>query len=227
MKPVISLLLLTAAVSAGTLTISLTPGNHWNHSFKMGLFTIHTTPQYAIWLSDSSGSYLETVAVTEKSAASKFSGAKKRSRPEALPVWAHARGVKNSHGTYMPTRKTALPDAVTAASAQEELSIKYEIPDSLSGKKLKLFLEVNGSMDFNEFYNEKAEESDPGFNNAVNGQPSLIYEISLEENMNTTPLTLTGHGEAAGRDGVIRSDLSQITTAKELLHSATVTGSIR
>lgn len=216
--------LIVSIISAETLKIKFTPGDHWHHSFKMGFFTVNTTPQFAIWLEDSSGQFLTTLSVTQKSAESNFTGARKSSRPSALPVWAHARGVKGSHGNFMPSRQTSLTDAVTSASPKDESTVNCDIPDSLVGKHMVLNVEINNSMDFNEFYRKDLPESSAGYNGKVNGQPSLIYRgiISPRKSFPDT-LQLVGHGHAAGNDGKVYTDLSRITTASKIVKSIVVT----
>ncbi len=173
-----SLLIITiiTLITAKPINVKITPGDHWNHSFKMGLFTVNTTPQFAIWFSDTTGKYLATLMVTEKSATSAYKGARD-SRPSSLPIWSHARGVLSDKGNYMPSRREPLPDAVTSASPTADTVIQCVIPDSLLEQNLVLFVEVNGSMDFNEYYSENASEDHPGYNNAVNGQPSILYQL--------------------------------------------------
>lgn len=212
------LLLLACSVSAVNLQIILEPGPDWHHSFKTGLLTIHTTPQYAVWLTDSSGKYIATLSVSRKSAQSKFTGARKNSRPSALPVWAHTRGIKGDHNNFMPSEKNPLTDAVTSASLKNETKLICDVPDSLYGHDLRLRVEINNSMDFNEYFTKDAQVDNPGFNDKVNGQPSLVYEgILRSDKKYPDTLFLIGHGEPAGRNGTIYNDLSKITTASHIV----------
>lgn len=220
----IPLLLIVSALSAETLKVKFIPGSHWYHSFKMGFFTSHTTPQFAIWLEDSSGSFLTTLAVTKKSAESNFVSSRKSSRPSALPVWAHTRGVKAEHGNYMPSRQSPLTDAVTSASPESESTITCAIPDSLAGRNMRLFVELNGSMDFNDYYKKDLPQSDPAYNAKVNGQPSLVFKGIIDAQMKfPDTLKIFGHGHPAGNNGDISTDLSKITTALEIAKAIVVT----
>lgn len=218
------LFLLAGVVSAETMSVKIIPGDHWHHSFKMSFLTINTTPQFAIWLEDSCGRFLTTLSVTQASAKSSFKGAKKTSRPSSLPVWAHARGVKGEHGNFMPSRNKPVADAVTSASQKNESTVECLLPDSLSGRTMRLKVEINNSMDFNDYYSKDIPESNPGYNADVNGQPSLIYETDIFPQMIfPDTLKLTGHGHPAGNDGTINNDLSQITTASHIVKTITIT----
>ncbi len=223
MKLLAALFLLAVTVQSQNISLKVTPGENWENSFKAGLFTINTTPQFAIWLADTSGNYLATLQVTEKGAIGKYSGPRNTTRPSSLPVWSWARGIKNEIGSYMPSKKSSLVDAETCASPKSEATITCSIPDSLVGKTTVIMVEVNNSMDFNSFYQKEMEEDAPGFNNGVNGQPSIVYKAVLSS-QTTFPLTLqiAGHGEPAGRSGEIFINTENITTGLKLVSSLVV-----
>ncbi len=215
------LLLITTISVAQNFDIAITPGKEWHHSFKMGLFTIKSTPQYAIWLVDSSGNHLETISVTKKSAKSLFSGAGKKSRPEALPVWSFARGKKSSTGNYMPSKKEPLVDGVTSASPKSEMVLSYSLPVIYKDQSVSIRVEINNSMDFNDFYT-KQKKNKEGSNNSVNGQPSLIYEAKVPPSDSLITFSLLGVSEPTGKSGAINKVVDHITSAHNILSEISI-----
>ncbi len=221
MKTKLLLLIAVAITSAQNININVTPGEHWNHSFKMGLMTVHTTPQLAMWLADSSGVYLTTLKVTQKSAESRYKGARD-SRPSSLPIWSFARGEMSERGNYMPSRKMPLSDVITSASPTADTTVQCQIPDSLVDQTLRIYVEVNSSMDYNEFYTDTEDETHPGFNGAVNGQPSILLEaLYVPSESFEVEFTTIAHGEPAGRSGEMFTDLSNVTSALQLVSKIT------
>ena len=81
--------------------------------------------------------------------------------------------------------------------------------------------EVNRSYDFNEFYHLNAFPSDPIYSgNGSSAQPSLIYSTTV--NLDSKPgyyfMSLIGRGHHSGKDGRVYTDLSGVTTAKEIVN---------
>jgi len=174
---------------------------------------ITSIPQFAVWIADKDGKYLETLYVSGKSAkASYYGGAR---RPGALPVWSHARNVKAKDGLMMPSKESALPDALTGATPLTNFTVisKYKDIDSL-----KLMIEVNKSFDANEHFNKKNFPEDKVFAKSPNGQPSLLYSVNINKDETGIKLAkLIGHGHISGADGSINADISKITTALKIL----------
>lgn len=194
-------------------------GESYNSSFKMAGKTIHTTPQIAVWLEDSSGRFVQTLKVTYKTAKAKYVG-HRGGREESLPVWAFARGEIDTRGRRAPSHKTALPDAVTGASKKEDFAWKLSLDSSAISRGMMLCVEVNNSMDFNHFYKEKLDESSLGYNKGVNGQPSLVFKAPLSNNR--VSCELVGYGHPAGKDGEIRPVDRSLSSALSLIKTITV-----
>lgn len=199
--------------------IQFSIGESYNSSFKMFGKTIHTTPQIAVWLEDSSGTFVRTLKVTYKTAKAKYVG-HRGGREESLPVWAFARGEIDRKGRRAPSSKTALVDEVTGASKKEDFTWAVSLDESYLSKGLTLCVEVNNSMDFNHFYKKELKEGEPGYNKGANGQPSLVFKAPLSNNR--VACELVGYGAPAGTDGEIRPIDRSLSSALSLMKAITV-----
>jgi hypothetical protein len=157
-------------------------------------------PQLVIWIEDEAGNYVSTVFVTQKSVKNNFN------RPEALPVWGH--------------KKTNLQnvDAISGATSKAPKYQGYIDTDLLTkGNKYKVFLEINNSFDYNDFWNDK--------NSGVNGQPSLIYCGTFtagQENIIDILSTPVGYGMVDGSNGIITAETDNFTTALKIINGAQI-----
>ncbi|MCF1422940.1 DUF4405 domain-containing protein [Mangrovimonas futianensis] len=202
-------------------------GLHFEIELKKG--NAFQYPLFAIWLEDSLGNYLETLYISRVIASSsydygtKVDGAWKsavKRRPEALPYWSHKRGIQAADGLYVPLNNSQDIDAVSGATPTGNFIIK-------SNSKLnklnnyKVMLEVNQSYDWNTYYSEDRFPDDEIYSGTGQvGQPSLIYATSISpkvlENKSYSFMNLVGHGHHSGKNGTLFTDLSKITTAKEI-----------
>jgi hypothetical protein len=215
------------------LTINLEQGEHFLHEMKiLPLITIKSPPQIAIWLEDSKGNYVETLFVTRKTATQKWSKAPKDKtlkekirRQESLPLWAHTRGVQYADGLYLPTRENPLPDSITSASPKGSFVLNTKMAEDL--KQFRVLVEINASLDFNEYFPKDACVEDDNYSGGEwgSGQPALIYsaEIDLHRTGQSYELQLIGHSSPDGSNGNIYHDLAKLTTAKDLVRKITVT----
>lgn len=202
--------------------ISFETGPSFTHTFRIaGFIPVKTQPQIAVWVEDSDGKYIETLYVTRRSAVQDWRGGKTIRRPEALPCWSHRRGVRYSDGLFMPTSGNPLPDAVTSATPKEGFTIRTVL--SAEREQVILFVEMNQSFDYNPSFPKNAKSGQPSYS-GVNGQPSAIYsgEFTPGTESRDVELRLIGYGSPDGSDGVIRNDLSVLTTAKDMVKRITV-----
>jgi hypothetical protein len=206
--------------SEPSLTVSLIPGPDFSHKVKFGLVSMNLTPQIAVWIESAEGAYIDTIFVTGKSAAAKWSAAGGARRPEALPVWSRARGVAASDGIYMPDKKHPVSDAVSGATPSKAVSYAWKIPASLEGTMCKVRVELNSSYDWNEAYPDKLPRSDPRWSE-VNGQPSVVYEAAIELGGAASSVVLKpiGTGSLRGEDGKLNPSIEGLTTALRLVES--------
>lgn len=182
--------------------------------------TYTAIPQIAVWLEDEQGQYVKTLYVTGKAANSGFYSAKegegRTKRPESLPYWSHKRGIKAEDGTFTPEMDSTEFDGRTAATPKGDHRITMS-PALASG--YRLMVEVNRSYDFNEHYHKNRFPNDPIYSGSgSSGQPSLIYQAVLNpEEKNSYMMQMVGHGHHSGQNGELYSDLSEITTAKDIV----------
>jgi hypothetical protein len=213
-----------AKVGTGPIEVSVTPGKAWLHSHPFFLcFTFQTPPQYAIWIEDENGTYVNTIFVTHKAATQGWVASPGEKvpeggirRPESLPVWSHHRGIKSVDGLYMPTKADPAVDAVSGATSKAGLDAAFA--DNSGLRKFRILAEFNQSLDFNDRYPASAKPGEPGYSGGPiggSGQPSLVYaaDIDLDSGARVYRFFLLGHGAADGRDGSIDPNLSGITTA--------------
>ena len=180
-------------------------------------------PQMAVWVEDKHGNYLETLYVTKKASNSSYVqslfGGEDVRRPEALPHWSFSRGIKGDDGLMMPTADKPIADAVTGATPVSNFDLR-SVTQAEHGEVVVKF-EVNRSYDFNEFYHPNAFPSDSVYSGSgSSAQPSLIYSTTV--NLDNKPgyyfMNLIGRGHHSGKDGRVYTDLSGVTTAKEIVN---------
>lgn len=222
----------TAHGSGKTFEVTFRKGAHWNHKLKiinwLPFITINNVPQIAVWVEKSDGTFIETLYVTKKSATASWLKAPSDSdeeieRESALPYWSHRRNVKNGSGGFMPTKNTPLPDTVTSASPKSNFILRSH-PES-TAESYRLFVEINNSCDFNAYYRNDCETSDPAYSGGLwgSGQPALVYstEVTSDNSNKELRLQLIGHSSPDGSTGSLYTDLSQVTTALEIIESIT------
>lgn len=210
------------------ISVDVKAGEHYSGpGAKVLGVTITGIPQIAIWLEDMSGNHLETLYVTKKASDSSYIrslfGGEEVRRPEALPHWSHARGVKSEDGLLMPSRAQPLVDALTGATPVASFDLRsVKMSDDLH---VVVKLEINRSFDSNEVYHKNAFPDDEVYSGSGNSaQPSLIYAaaVDLTKGQPYYFMELLGRGHHSGKDGQIYSDLSGITTAKQMVARAIV-----
>ncbi len=187
----------------------------------------HNHPLLAIWIEDTSGNYIQTLYVAESIAKGVFGHGDKSTgkwlpgpirRPAALPYWSHSRGVKESDGLFIPTQETAIPDAYTGATPQAHFVLLTRADKELPNAFYILF-EINQSWDWNDFWTNSKYPDDEDYKASC--QPALIYKTLITENENNSlrKLELVGHSHYNGKKGEMYTDLSTITTAREITES--------
>jgi hypothetical protein len=191
------------------VTVEVTTGKHWEHSFRIVLVKVTTTPQLAIWTEDLEGNVLSTLYVTQSFATQQwsFAGGQKDDqpfRPASLPYWMHKYAAS---GGQIPTKNTPLPDAVTAASPKQNFVLRSKLPVGKS--TIALLLEVNNSVDKNSAFPED--------------QPALVYRAIVRTDApGEYSMQPIGHAHPTGADGTLTEDLSGLTTALQMLEQITV-----
>jgi len=195
---------LGTALFAREATVSIGAGKNWKEKMAS---------QCAVWLEDANGNYVRTLYVTQRASKRNWIVGPKAGRPESLPVWYHAA----NYGSVKNAPNSTEVDAVTSATPKGDIVFTAQIGDT----ECVIKAEFNTSFDYNDFYTKK--------NSGVNGQPSVIYEAKIPADGNSDgpdkeiTLSLAGTGSEKGADGKIYGDISNLTTAKNIVEKIIVT----
>ena len=177
------------------------------------------TPTLAAWVEDQHGNYLQDLYVSQKLAKEDFINFEHKRRPEALPVWSHKRGIQAKDGLYVPDKNQAIPDGLSGATPTSNWVLNSQL-NSSGLDSVRVFLEINQSFDWNEFYHPAAFQDDPVYSGPGKvGQPALVYgtEVLALQNSSITQMHLLGRAHHSGKDGLIRQELEHITTALDMV----------
>ncbi|MEM6722963.1 MAG: DUF4405 domain-containing protein, partial [Bacteroidota bacterium] len=172
-------------------------------------------PTIAIWVEDQVGRHVQDLYVSQKLAKEKFINFNHKRRPEALPVWSHRRGVQAEDGLYVPDQANLVPDGMTGATPKSNFVLNSKLGTGLTDS-VRVFLEVNQSFDWNEYYHEQAFPEDEVYSGPGKvGQPALVYATDLLAlgDAGIHGMELLGRAHHSGQDGAIYEDLSTMTTA--------------
>ncbi len=202
------------------LEFEFTPGKSHNH------------PSIAVWIEDLEGNYIETVYVTQYFAKGNFGHGESEPgkwknepgnvrRPATLPYWSHKRNIKAADGLYAPSAETAVPDAITGATPKAGFTLKTGSKVD-AGKMFRVLAEVNQAWDSNDFWtNDKFPED---FNYKTSLQPALVYAVTISPSDAGKKLLLNpiGHSHYSGKTGELFTDISTITTARDIFSKIAV-----
>lgn len=178
----------------------------FNAEAYKSLFFKKLYPTYVIWAVNKKTDEVRTIYITGKAGTGEWMMADER--PSSVPVW---------YGVKKMEAETPV-DSISGATPSGEMFTHYwQIPGSMMNARMDIYLEVNVSFDYNEFYREEAKEGEPGYSD-VNGQPSLIWMATLETGKKGITVTpkLISHGHVLGKNHDIDKDLSKVTTAKTI-----------
>ncbi|HEY7885414.1 MAG TPA: hypothetical protein VIC08_10745 [Cellvibrionaceae bacterium] len=138
-----------------------------------------------------------------------------RSRPESLPVFLHKLQQGNEQTALLSKRQQQVIDGYTGATLLDNFLLSSPLKETDPGR-YNLFLEINQSFDFNEYYSSDRFPDDAVYSgDGFSAQPSVIYQAQIDFNSSEQlyPMTLAGHGHHSGKNGSIDPDTSQLTTA--------------
>ncbi|WP_155816629.1 hypothetical protein [Sphaerochaeta pleomorpha] len=204
----------------GSLKITMESGDEWLHDYPLlGPIAMKNPPTFALWVTDESDNYIDTIFVTKKFGEVSWI-ANDDPREEALPLYSFVRGGQ-------PTKETPAPDEITGATPLASSS--YKVIPSSDLKKCKLYLEINHSLDYNSFFLEGVNDMNASnYSGGIggSGQPALVYCAVIDRESDaskTVEFELVGYSEPGkAGNGTIYTDLSQITTAKDIVKTVKV-----
>lgn len=207
-------------VKGTPITIEVEKGNQWSHETKFGIMTFSIIPQIAVWIEDNSGNYIDTLYVTKAFGRQKWFMSNNDPyvtfRTSSLPYWMNKR-IKA--GYRSPTKNNPLADSITSATPKGSFTLKSKIKSDL--KEFVVLMELNRAFDVNEFFHDNEIRMTEGF---IDGQPSIIYsaKVKLDGKEKSFKMNADGHGGEKGNDAGLYTDLKKITTAMEIIKSATI-----
>lgn len=197
-------------------------------SFVKG--TAHNHPTFAIWLEDMDRNYIRTLFVT-KAIATGFYGhgpiqkeewdnkPGPQKRPATLPYWLHKRA-EALNLPLLPDSAHPVLDGYTGATPKSDFVIKTRTPESMP-MKISVLMEINQPWDWNEYWTNSLFD-DPDYRTSC--QPSLVYAVFIDLDKPETEYFLNpiGHGQFAGKDGLLYTDLRTMTTALKIIDHVSV-----
>ena len=199
-------------------------------------------PQLAIWLVNEKKKELINIAITHCSAKNDWVG--KSTNPIALPIWS-AQSLKynviendiNAYNIEVDAISSAsikltdifknmfanepekLVDGISCATPTNFLEGYFKISNK---EEWLMFVEVNCSGDYNNFYQFKNKDSGE-VDHYGNGQPSIIYKGTIDgAGGNITVPTMYGKSDQYLPIGEINVSLDSITSAKKLIREINV-----
>ncbi len=209
--------------TAGTgnaIQLEFTKGKAFNH------------PSMAVWVEDLEGNYVETLFVTQFVAKGVYGHGQlapgkwdskpgEARRPATLPYWAHKRNIRASDGLYVPSPENPMPDALTGATPLGNFRLNSRLSGKMEGK-FRILLEINQAWDANEYWTNNKFPGDSDYYGSL--QPSLVYAGMVDMSAPGEPVYLNpiGHGHPSGLDGRLFTDITTLTTAKEIIRSVNV-----
>lgn len=195
------------------LTISIKKGESFNH------------PSFVIWMEDMNGNYVNTIFITKSYASGIFgyemvgdtvwlktSG--RSYQPAALPYWTHKKGMIDEK-YLVPTPEHPYLDALTGATPDKDF--KLISGAIVEGDQYRILLEVNQAWDWNKFWTNNKFPDSPAYKHSA--QPSIIYAVVINQEDSKYYLNPIGHGDPKGKSGKIFTDLSTLSTVKEIFES--------
>lgn len=176
-------------------------------------------PQVAIWAESETGTLIETLYLSEKSAFREnfeWAGHQHR-RVDILPIWRNR---------FTLTTGIA-PDGEQAAffsGATPEHSFSIHNYLKTNSESFYLYVEINAPGDSNDFFHSNKKPDDEGYVKPGIGQPSLLYgaHVTPGQDKQYLLLDLVGHGGSNNSDGSIHYDLEPFTSAKNLVEKILV-----
>jgi hypothetical protein len=191
----------------------------------------HNHPTFVIWLEDQKGIYIQTLFVTKAFAQGVYKYGDKSAgnwapgevqRPAALPYWTYKRAELGPDGSILPGPNNKIPDAYTGATPAGSFALNAKTDKLLNGK-VNVMLEINQTWDWNQFWTNNLYPDDADYQSSC--QPSIVYSglLNIDVVGSTVLLKPIGHGHYSGKNGVLYSDLSTITTALHIAEQITAT----
>jgi len=203
--------------SGQMLRLNINKGKAFNH------------PTFVVWQEDLEGNFLRTVFITKSYATGIFGHANvgdsvwlnkpgRSIQPSALPYWTNKKGLINGK-TLVPTPENPYLDAYSGATPTGDFELRTAV--SMKDEEYRILLEVNQPWDWNNYWTNSKFGNNHAYKHSA--QPSLIYAVTVNRTDSVFYLNPIGHGEPIGENGKLFTDLSTISTAKDIFSELKVT----
>jgi hypothetical protein len=192
----------------------------------------HNHPTFSFWVEDLEGNYIETLYVTQYLAKGIFghgslgegkwdSKPGTAKRPSTLPYWLNMWFRASNGKSVLPSPENPVPDAITGATPPGDFILETVI-DKPVAQKFRVMMEINQPWDWNEYWNNGSHPGD--FDYAVSCQPALVYSVIIDRNQPGKDFYLNpiGHSHYSGLNGELFTDISTLSTAKEIVNKVCV-----
>lgn len=192
----------------------------------------HNHPSFAIWLEDMNGNFLQTLFVTKYVATGIYGHGELESgkwkpepgeavRPATLPYWAHKRGQLTGRIPDLPSPKNPLADAISGATPSADFVLQTQA-DKILPRRFRVLLEINQAWDSNRYWTNNKFPDD--FDYMTSLQPALVYAVTIDLDSDIAEYYLNpiGHSHYSGKNGLLYTDLSTLTTALEIVGKVVV-----
>ncbi|MDT8393567.1 MAG: hypothetical protein RQ761_06960 [Bacteroidales bacterium] len=177
----------------------------------------HNHPLMAVWLEDTTGTYLQTLYVAESIGTGIFGHGRitaghwepgPLSRPAALPYWWHKYG-------FLPTPEQPVPDAISGPTPQGDFIMETDVPAGLP-EKFAVQMEINQSWDWNEYWTNDKYPDNAAY--MTSSQPAVVYKTVVDKRMTDKKyrLKIIGHSHYAGENGNLYQDITTLTSARQI-----------
>jgi len=211
------------------IKLSITAGSDNNAQYRISFIngSGYNFPTFALWSEDMEGNYLRTYFITQSYASGIFgyemvgdsiwkNQPGPSYQPAALPYWTHKKGLINKK-SLIPTPDNPFVDAFTGATPVNNFELL--LPEE-KDQKFRFLLEVNQAWDWNDYWNNKKFPENNAYRHSA--QPSLIYAVTIDPEINEFYLNPIGHGDPKGETGKLFTDLETLTTAKQIFRNIKV-----
>ena len=207
-------------------TITYTDDSSMNNGHPMQFDLIKgegfNHPTYAIWLENMDGDYIKTIFITQSYASGIFghemvgdsvwlktTGASYQ--PAALPYWTYKKGLIDGD-QLIPTPDHPFVDGYTGATVQQDF--QFNTSSINVQEPYRILLEVNQPWDWNKFWNNGKYPDSEAYKHSA--QPSIIYAVMINTEESLYYFNPIGHGDPKGESGKLFTNLTTMTSAKEI-----------
>jgi hypothetical protein len=195
--------------------------------------TQHNHPTFSIWIEDIEGNFIETLFVTRYVATGIYGHGSlgegkwdnkpgEAQRPSTLPYWLHKKGEVGNSNSLLPSADNKMPDAITGATPLNDFVLTARASNELP-QKFRVMLEINQPWDWNAYWNNTKFDDDYAYKASC--QPALVYSVVVDKSEVNKEyfLNIIGHSHYAGQNGELFTDITSLTTAKDIIHKVSVT----